>query len=79
MRLDFKKIEIHSFMSFEDEVFEFDTRKGMVLVRGKNNDLPDEVNGSGKCLAPETLITVETDDVEIEKMLSSLNRKDSAF
>ena len=48
MRLDFKKIEIHSFMSFEDEVFEFDTRKGMVLVRGKNNDLPDEVNGSGK-------------------------------
>ena len=59
-------------MSFEDEVFEFDTRKGMVLVRGKNNDLPDEVNGSGKCLAPETLITVETDDVEIEKMLSRL-------
>jgi DNA repair exonuclease SbcCD ATPase subunit len=48
MRLDFKKIEIHSFMSFEDEVFEFDARKGMVLVRGRNNDLPDEVNGSGK-------------------------------
>ena len=48
MRLDFKKIEIHSFMSFEDEIFEFDAKKGMVLVRGRNNDLPDEVNGSGK-------------------------------
>jgi len=48
MRLDFKKIEIHSFMSFEDEVFEFDAHKGVTLIRGLNKDIPEETNGAGK-------------------------------
>lgn len=49
MRLDFRRLEMHSFMSFEDEVFDFDKHSGMVLVRGRNNDLPNnETNGAGK-------------------------------
>lgn len=49
MRIDFRRLEIHSFMSFEDETFDFDAHPGMTLVRGKNDDLPNnETNGSGK-------------------------------
>lgn len=49
MRLDFKRLEIHSFMSFEDETFDFDAHPGMTLIRGRNNDLPNnETNGAGK-------------------------------
>lgn len=57
MRLDFKRIEIHSFMSFEDESFDFSAHPGMVLVRGRNNDLPnDETNGSGKTAVFNSLV-----------------------
>jgi len=48
MRIQFKKIEIHNFKSFDDEVFEFDTHSGLNLVCGKNNDVPGSRNGSGK-------------------------------
>lgn len=54
MRLIFKKLEIHSFMPFEDEVFEFDKMTGLTLIKGINHDIPDETNGAGKsclCLA----------------------------
>lgn len=48
MRIDFKQIEIHNFMSFEDEVFDFSSLRGMILVQGVNNDFPGQKNGSGK-------------------------------
>lgn len=48
MRLIFKKLEMHSFMPFEDEVFEFDKAPGLTLVKGINHDIPDETNGAGK-------------------------------
>lgn len=48
MRIDFKRIEIHNFMSFEDEVFDFSSLRGMTLVQGANNDFPGQKNGSGK-------------------------------
>lgn len=48
MRLIFKKLEMHSFMPFEDEVFEFDKAPGLTLVKGVNHDIPDETNGAGK-------------------------------
>lgn len=48
MKLEFHRIEIHSFMSFEDEVFDFSSFQGMTLVCGKNNDIPNSRNGSGK-------------------------------
>lgn len=48
MRLIFKKLEIHSFMPFEDEVFEFDKMTGLTLIKGINHDIPDETNGAGK-------------------------------
>lgn len=74
MRLIFKKLEIHSFMPFEDEVFEFDKMTGLTLVKGINHDIPDETNGAGKCLDPSTNITIEVSDPEIEKdLLSILN------
>lgn len=48
MKLEFKTIQIHSFMSFEDEVFDFSSMDGMTLIRGRNNDVPSSLNGSGK-------------------------------
>lgn len=48
MRINFNKIEIHNFMSFADEVFDYSKYKGMNLVCGKNNDLPGAKNGTGK-------------------------------
>lgn len=48
MRINFKQIEIHSFMSFEDQIFDFSNMNGMTLVQGKNNDIPNLKNGSGK-------------------------------
>ena len=48
MRINFNRIEIHSFMSFEDEVFDFSSMTGMTLVQGKNNDVPNLKNGTGK-------------------------------
>ena len=74
MRLVFKKLEMHSFMPFEDEVFELDKMTGMTLVKGVNHDIPDETNGAGKCLDPGTNITIEVSDPEIEKdLLNVLN------
>ena len=48
MKIDFKRIEICNFMSFEEESFDFSSCKGMNLVQGKNNDIPGSRNGAGK-------------------------------
>lgn len=48
MRIAFKRIEIHNFMSFKDEVFDFSAQNGMTLVQGVNNDFPGQKNGAGK-------------------------------
>ena len=48
MRIDFKRIELHNFMSFAEESFDFTACKGMNLVQGKNNDIPGSKNGVGK-------------------------------
>lgn len=48
MRISFHRVEIHNFMSFADEVFDFDTQKGLNLITGKNFDIPSSKNGSGK-------------------------------
>lgn len=48
MRINFSKIEIHNFMSFADEVFDYSEFKGMNLICGKNNDIPGAKNGTGK-------------------------------
>ena len=48
MRITFKRIEIHNFMSFEDEVFDFSEHRGMILVQGVNYDFPSQKNGAGK-------------------------------
>lgn len=48
MKLNFKKIKIHNFLSFKEEEFDFSALKGMTLVCGKNNDIPGSKNGVGK-------------------------------
>lgn len=48
MRIKFKRIELHNFMSFAEESFDFTSCKGMNLVQGKNNDVPGSKNGVGK-------------------------------
>ena len=62
MRISFKRIEIHNFMSFEDETFDFSDHRGMILVQGVNHDFPGQKNGSGKCLDKDTKIDIELDD-----------------
>lgn len=68
MRITFKKIEIHNFMSYVDETFDFDNVKGLNLVCGKNNDIPGSKNAVGKCLDPNTIIQIEADSSIIEKL-----------
>lgn len=48
MRLNFKTIEVHNFMSFADEIFDFSSCKELTLVKGINHDLNDDANGAGK-------------------------------
>lgn len=48
MRIEFDRIELHNFMVFEDEVFDFNACHGMSIVQGKNNDVPGSKNGVGK-------------------------------
>ena len=48
MRIEFKRIELHNFMSFVEESFDFTVCKGMNLVQGKNNDALGSRNGAGK-------------------------------
>lgn len=48
MKIEFGRIEIHNFMSFADEVFDFSQQTGMNLVTGKNLDVPNSKNGAGK-------------------------------
>ena len=48
MKIIFEKVELHNFMSFADESFDFSLCKGMNLIRGKNNDVLGSSNGSGK-------------------------------
>lgn len=55
MRITFKRVEIHNFMSFADEVFDFDAHKGLNLICGKNNDIPGAKNGCGKTQLCESL------------------------
>lgn len=48
MRLTFKLMKIHNFLSFKDDQFDFSENRRMTLVCGKNNDVKDAKNGSGK-------------------------------
>ena len=48
MRIKFERIELHNFMAFAEESFDFTRCKGMNLIQGKNNDVPGSKNGSGK-------------------------------
>lgn len=48
MKIEFKTIELFNFMSFDNEVFDFEQCSGMNLVQGKNNDIPNSKNGVGK-------------------------------
>lgn len=48
MRIEIEKIEMHSFMPYADETFDFAGTKGMNLICGKNLDLKGSKNGTGK-------------------------------
>lgn len=58
MRIDFERIDIKNFMSFEEESFDISSCKGMNLVQGKNNDIPGSKNGSGKSNLMASLLYV---------------------
>ena len=48
MKLDFRKIHIHNFMSYIDEEFDLGKKHGLCLICGKNYDVGKACNGSGK-------------------------------
>ena len=56
MRIDFRKLEIHNFMSFDDTVLEFPSEPGLNLICGKNNDIQGAKNGSGKTRLIDSLV-----------------------
>ena len=59
MKLSFRRLEMRNFMSFEQESFDFGGKPEIVLVRGRNNDLPNnESNGSGKTNLFQALLYV---------------------
>lgn len=73
MRINFNKLEIHNFLSFEDEVFDFNDKLGMSLICGKNNDIPGSKNGAGKsaiwsalifCLFGETQNGIKNENIK---------------
>lgn len=74
MKLIFKTVKIHNFLSFGDEEFNFDELTGLTRVKGKNFDIPNQLNGSGKCLDPATQITIEADSDVIDKIEKYVSR-----
>lgn len=48
MKINFKSVEIHNFLSFKDEIFKFDEFEGINLVCGINKDVKGAKNGCGK-------------------------------
>lgn len=56
MKIIFRKVEIHNFMSYGDEVFEFDKHRGLNLICGKNLDIPGSKNGVGKSTISNALV-----------------------
>lgn len=56
MRINFKKIEIHNFLSFTDDTFNFEDHHGMTMICGQNNDIPGSKNGAGKSAIWSALI-----------------------
>lgn len=56
MKITFRKVEIHNFMSYGDEVFEFDKHRGLNLICGKNLDVPGSKNGVGKSTISNALV-----------------------
>lgn len=75
MRITFKRIEIHNFMSFEDEVFDFSEHDGMTLVQGMNHDFPGQKNGSGKSNTFLSIVyTLFGDMPKIKKNENIINR-----
>lgn len=61
-KVKIKKIDIHNFLSFQDEEWDFDNTKRLVLIKGVNKDtespLGNTSNGSGKSSFSHALMYV---------------------
>lgn len=60
VRVKVKKIDIHNFLSFQDEEWDFDNTNRLVLIKGENKDtettLGNTSNGSGKSALSHALM-----------------------
>ena len=67
MNIEFIKIEMQNFKSI-GELVELDYKKlnGLDFVYGKNNDVANARNGSGKCLHPDTNVNIEILDEDVK-------------
>ena len=74
MRLKFKTIQIHNFMSFGDEVFDYSSLSGLTLIKGINHDALNDANGCGKTCMRNALIYTLFGQVQDLKNQSLVNR-----
>ena len=74
MRLKFKTIQIHNFMSFGDEVFDYSSLSGLTLIKGINHDALNDANGCGKTCMWNALIYTLFGQVQDLKNQSLVNR-----
>ncbi len=77
MKLEFIKIEIQNFKSVGELVeLNYEDLKGLNFIFGKNMDVPNAKNGSGKCLHPDTKITIDIDDEEVKQKFLEFLKKE---
>lgn len=73
MDIKFEKIEMQNFKSVGKMLsLDFNDFSGLNFVYGKNLDVPNAKNGSGKCVHPQTRITIMTEDRDVVKHLNLL-------
>jgi len=68
MNIEFIKMEMQNFKSIGEKItLDYTQFKGLNFVFGKNMDVQNAKNGSGKCLHPNTKINIQIDDKDIEQ------------
>lgn len=79
MNIEFKKMEIQNFKSVGELVeIDFTQFNGLNFVYGKNLDVVNAKNGSGKCVHPDTKIDIKFGDSEVEAKFMEFMKNEKA-
>jgi hypothetical protein len=63
--VNFKNIKIKNFLSVGDDVVSVDFNTGLNIITGVNRDKEDRRNGVGKCVDPQTEVTIQIKDAMV--------------